>query len=334
MRVDACAVAYRDCLDRTGAFPFIKDNAVLGHELAGTVVATGAPIAGRGLPPLSVGDRVVSLHWSQDEAWPSPLAPGGVVPSMLGISMDGGYSEYCTLPAGALVAVPRPEAWSAVEAAPVMSTYGTVWQGAMVRGRLQCGERVLVTGASGGVGTAAVQLAKAYGCHVTGVTSSRGKEPHVWAAGADEVIVLPEIATDGGASASALAKHDAVRRSGGFALCIECTGQPTFLPALRALQPEGRLVLVGNVNNSVVSLPLGLCILNSLAVIGSDSVRAQELEALFRFLDDQVVPLRPAIDCVLPLDGAVLAHKTLEARGASGRIVLKLSDDNWAGQPV
>jgi len=224
---------------------------------------------------------------------------------MLGISTDGGYAEYCTLDAGALVKVPEPAAWSAVEAAPVMSTYGTVWQGARVRGRLQSGENVLVTGASGGVGSAAVQIAKALGCHVTGVTTSAHKEAYVRSLGADEVIVMAAVGEgdiDGGKSGggSSFNRHEIVRRLGGFDLCVECTGEPTFLPALRSLRPEGRLVLVGNVNNSVVGLPLGLCILNSLTVVGSDSISAAALRELFLFLDgEQGGPrLRPTIHSV------------------------------------
>jgi D-arabinose 1-dehydrogenase-like Zn-dependent alcohol dehydrogenase len=150
VKVAACAVAYRDILDRKGAFPFIKRPTVLGHEFAGVVAA-----AGPDAHEFHVGQRVVSLHWAQRDAWPSPLQVSqsaffsfaahalcvlkqrvtqgnAAVSSMLGLMCNGGYAEYCTVDESAFV--DAPSGWSAVDAAPVMSTFGTVWQGAFVRG--------------------------------------------------------------------------------------------------------------------------------------------------------------------------------------------------------
>jgi D-arabinose 1-dehydrogenase-like Zn-dependent alcohol dehydrogenase len=149
VKVAACAVAYRDILDRKGAFPFIKQPTVLGHEFAGVVAA-----AGPDAHEFCVGQRVVSLHWAQREAWPSPLQASqttiflsavhalcvlkqhiqqgnAAVSSMLGLMCNGGYAEYCTVDESAFVSA--PSGWTAVDAAPVMSTFGTVWQGAFVR---------------------------------------------------------------------------------------------------------------------------------------------------------------------------------------------------------
>ena len=98
--VHACAVAYRDTIDRSGGFKFIKPGVVLGHEFAGVVTEVAADsIAERTRVspsrPLQVGDRVVSLHWAQDEGWPSPFGGvGGNVPvdSFFGLTCDGGYA--------------------------------------------------------------------------------------------------------------------------------------------------------------------------------------------------------------------------------------------------
>jgi acryloyl-coenzyme A reductase len=319
VRVDACAVAFRDILDRRGAFPFIKDDAVLGHEIAGTVVEVARQ--GQEEHGLAPGDRVVSLHWSQKEAWPSPLQRGaGVVASMLGISCDGGYADYCTADSGAFVKVPNPSKWTAIEAAPVMSTYGTVWQGAHERASLTGNDDLLVTGSSGGVGTAAVQLGKLLGCHVTGVTSNPNKVDYVRSLGADKVIVLD--------SKGQFSRSDTVKEMGGYDVCIECVGSPTFEQALRSLRPEGRLVLVGNVDNATAPLPLGLCILNSLSVVGSDSISAKALKGLFQLLDEHP-NVRPRIDRVLPLEKAMEAHDLLERKAVTGRVVLQVSQDNW-----
>jgi NADPH:quinone reductase-like Zn-dependent oxidoreductase len=312
VKVQACAVAFRDTLDRSGAFAsLIKLPKVLGHEVCGTVAAVGD---GAGASGLRVGQRVVSLHWSQDEGWPSPLLSGvggKPVTSFLGLTLDGGYAEWMLVPFGALVAVPDTmRGWDATELAPVMSTYGTVWQGAVVRAGLRAGERVLVTGASGGVGSASVGLLKALGCHVVAQTSSESKRAFVESLGPDAVVV----------GAAKLNQHPAL--SGGVDVVVECTGEPTFEGSLRSLKPEGRLVLVGNTTNAKASLPLGLVILNSLKVIGSDSISATALSQLLAFLVEH--DLRPKIDQVLPLEAAAAAHERLEAKAVRGRIVLRV----------
>jgi D-arabinose 1-dehydrogenase-like Zn-dependent alcohol dehydrogenase len=136
IRVAACAVAYRDIIDRNGGFPFMNQPTVLGHEFAGIVDAAGT---GSSLKP---GERVVSLHWAQygGEAFPSPFTHAEAMKTFLGLTCNGGYAEYVTTHESAFVSVPNADKWSAVYASPVMSTFGTVWQGAVVRGKLSKGE--------------------------------------------------------------------------------------------------------------------------------------------------------------------------------------------------
>lgn len=267
---------------------------------------------------MRIGDRVVSLHWDQDAAWPSPLTRKGPVDSFLGLTADGGYAEYCTLPEGALVEVPK--GWSAAEAAPVMSTFGTVWQGAKIRTNMVEDDVVLITGSSGGVGSSAVKLCKQFGCRkVIAVTSSSSNINFLKSIGADEVIVTNPQET--------FSKSSIIENVSGCSLAIECVGEPTFLQSLRCLKPEGRMVLVGNVNNSTVNLPIGLCILNSLKVVGSDSIAAEELSSLFDFLTQ--TGLRPDIDRIMPLEMANDAHALIEKKEVTGRVVLQVSNDNW-----
>jgi acryloyl-coenzyme A reductase len=313
VRVNACAVAYRDVLDRQGAFPFIKEDAVLGHEFSGVVTA-----AGPNVDTLAVGDRVVSLHWDQDEAWPSPLTRSGPVKSFLGITLDGGYSDFCTAPQGALVKVPRDLDITPIQAAPVMSTFGTVWQGAVTRGGLKKGDSVLVTGASGGVGSAAVLLAKELGCTVFASTSNPGKANYLETLGADEVIV--------GDKAN---RNERIVAMGGVDMAIDCVGEPTFLQSVRSLRPEGTAVIVGNVSNGIGKLPLGITILNSLRIVGSDSIEAQALQHLFLFLG--TTGLRPHIAATLPLEQAAEGHRMVEEMCVEGRVVLDVSgpDGEW-----
>jgi acryloyl-coenzyme A reductase len=300
VKVAACAVAYRDILDRKGAFKFIRLPAVLGHEFSGTIVEVGDRATGRA----AVGDPVVSLHWDQDAAWPSPLKSGGAVDTMFGISCDGGYAEYVTCPVGSLAAAPTHLPLE--PASCVVSTFGTVWWGAVARGGLKSGQRVLVTGASGGVGSAAVAIAKALGCHVTGVSSSEAKRTYLQELGCDDVLVTDD---------------QARFKAGNMDCVIESVGGPTFASSLRATKPGGSIILLGNVENSVSELPLGYCILNSIRIIGSDSILRSELETgLLPFMAKH--NLRPTIQHVMALEDACRAHEMLEARQVSGRIIL------------
>lgn len=304
VRVDACAVAYRDVLDRQGAFKFIHRPTVLGHEFAGTVVAVGS--AAREEGRFTEGDSVVSLHWDQREAWPSPLLNGGAVRSMFGLTCDGGYAEQAYGPVGAFGRA--PVGLAPQEAACVVSTFGTVWYGAVTRAGMHAGHRVLVTGASGGVGSAAVQIAKAMGCaRVCGVTGSPAKVDFLKKIGCDDVVVSDE--------------------NGRFTcpfsadIAIEAVGGPTFAASLRAVAPGGRLVLLGNVSNSTGALPLGYCILNSITLVGSDSIESSVYEReLLPFMHRH--GLRPAVTEIMPLQDAGRAHLMLERRAAMGRIVL------------
>ena len=315
VHVAACAVAYRDIIDRTGGFPFMNQPTVLGHEFSGIVQRCG-----KHTKNLKVGDRVVSLHWAQydNEAFPAPFMHKDAMKTFLGLTCDGGYQDYVTTHETAFVKVPNPTFFNSVEAVPVMSTFGTVWQGAVVRGGLKEGERVLVTGASGGVGSAAVSLASKLGCYVIGTTGNPDRNrQYLESQGANEVI----------AAEKGFSKKVSKSAGGPVDMVIENVGAPTFTDSLRCLKPGGRLVLIGNVTNENAQLPLGLCILNSLNIIGTDSIQSNELATLFSWLEEN--NLKPAIDKILPLEDAAKAHELLENRQVNGRVVLDVNALMW-----
>ena len=146
-------------------------------------------------------------------------------------------------------------------------------------------------------------------------------EDHIKSLGADECI-----SAEKGFSKSLDPKNGG---TGLVDMVIENVGAPTFDDSLRSLKPGGRLVLIGNVTNSSVKLPLGLCILKSLSVIGTDSIESQELEKLLLWLEAE--NLKPPIDRVMPLKDAAAAHDLVENRSVQGRIVLDVNnDDVWA----
>ena len=211
---------------------------------------------------------------------------------------------------GESACVPIPENWSMTEASTVMCTYGTVWHSLFQRGRLARGETLLVTG-SGGVASAAVQMARAIDCHVIGVTSQESKVEHLTRLGASDVVVLSD--------ASQLNRH-AVVQARRPDVVLEAVGEPYFNASLRSLKPSGRLVLIGNVTNGMANFKLGLAILNELSIIGGDSITRQELLDCFDFLDKHKI--RPHVDQTLPLHQANEAQQLLIDGKAKGRIVL------------
>ena len=285
-----------------------KKNVVLGHEFTGSVVACGPEAE-----DLFVGDRVVSLHWAQDLAWPAPNLQNPTS-TFLGITCDGGYAEHVTCHESAFVKLPKEvEHWSAAEASSVISTYGTFWHGAVTRGGLSKGDSLLITGAAGGCGTAAVQIANALGVKTIGVTRSSTKKDYLLGKGCHEVIVTEE-------SGEKFSKT----LSSNVDFVYEACGAPTFTESIRSLRPEGKLILAGNVTNTSADLPLGLCILNSLSIIGTDSIAAAAVPDVFRFM--QKHDLRPHIAQALPLSeaSATRLQNLVEKSSVCGRVVLTL----------
>jgi len=180
------------------------------------------------------------------------------------------------------------------------------------RGRIRPGETVLVTGASGGVGLSAVQLARLDGARVLAVTSSASKVEALEAAGAHEVIVSP-----------ALDFASEVRRrtdGEGVNVVLEIVGSATFAQSLRCIAPGGRLVVVGNLITQDVALNPGLVIVKELEIIGAFATDQTELEEALKLTASRAI--QPFISEALPLADAAVAHSRLEQRGVAGRIVL------------
>jgi acryloyl-coenzyme A reductase len=184
---------------------------------------------------------------------------------------------------------------------------------------------VLITGASGGVGVCAVQIAKALGARVLATTGNESEAARLKELGADEVIV-----SAGGAF------HDQVRAAsdGGVDVALELTGNATFASALRSLRRSGRLVVVGNIDSQKVSLNLGAIILFSYALFGSHGASQRDVADCLRLMQDG--KLKMVIDRKLPLaraadrkvsgrrasPGLPDAHRLLAERSVFGRVVL------------
>jgi D-arabinose 1-dehydrogenase-like Zn-dependent alcohol dehydrogenase len=298
--VEACGVCHRDLIDRSGRYPFMQFPITPGHEVVGRVVAVGDEVT-----RFHVGDRVGTLHrdgcgqCAACRAGETSLCPTAMF--VLGILADGGYADQLLVPESGLFAL--PESLPAAEAAVYHCTFGTAWRG--MRG-LVAGDKVLVTGANGGVGAAAVQLAHRRGAEVVAVVREERHRDAVAAYGAHQVIV------DGGG--------DFYKAARGIDLALDCVGQPTFNASLRSLRIGGRIVVIGNVVAERAALNLGYIIVNALHIVGSSGATAADMTALLDFARDQ--PLRMPVS-ELPLERADAAQRQVKAGGLTGRLVLR-----------
>jgi len=308
VRVKAEGVCGRDLIDRRGGFRGLKIPVILGHEFAGEVAAIGSGVVG-----LAVGEHVANLLRLTCGTCRSclrgdtPVCENGW--ESFGQTRDGGYAELVTAPAAALVKVPTELPF--VEAAPVACTFGVALRALRTVGKVTLGDRILITGASGGVGIAAIQVAKAFGAQVIAATGSPSKRQALLDAGADEVVVDSE---------GNLHTHVRALAPAGVDLVLELTGSPTFTSSLRSLRNGGRLVLVGNILADSLKVNPGALILFGYQILGSAGCTRADLEDCFSMLARK--QFKMVVSKVLPLARAAEAHEILANRGSVGRVVL------------
>jgi NADPH2:quinone reductase len=233
----------------------------------------------------------------------------------------GGFAEVVATPAQFVF--PLPGAISFVAGAALPMNYLTMQFGLFRRGNLQAGETVLVHGAAGGVGTAAIQLASAAGARVIAVTSTPEKGETAKAAGADEVVTADGF------------KDQVTELTGGRGvdMVVDPVGGDRFTDSLRSLAPEGRVLIIGFTAGEIPTVKVNRLLLNNIAVIGvgwgafwlrdPSYLRTQwaELEPLLR-----EGRLDPVLGRTFPLGDAALALAELDERRATGKIVLTVRD--------
>lgn len=311
LRVAAAAVNNTDLWTREGAYGLPQDPDAragwLGHftfpRIQGADVAGTVDEVGEGVDPGWVGRRVL--------VDPATYAGEGAEPRLVGVlgsEYDGGFAELV------VVAADRVHDMSGSpltdeELACLPIAYGTA-TGMLERGAVRGGETVLVTGASGGVGLAAVQLAAARGCRVVAQTSA-DKEDLVRASGA--AVILDRSAGDLAAQLGRLVP-------GGLDAVVDVVGGPLLPTLLPGLRDGGRWVVAGAVAGPVVSLDLRRLYLHDLRLIGS----TMHAPAHFEVLAEQARSgsLRPQISARYALEDIGSAHAALEQRTHVGKIVV------------
>ena len=230
---------------------------------------------------------------------------------ILGEHVDGGFAERVAVPARNLYRIPEGTDFARAAAAPLV--YQTAWRALISRGGLRPGESVLVTGASGGVSTAAIQIARLAGAEVFAVTSGPENVRRVRALGADHVIDRLEEEFS----------REVWRETGkrGVDVVLDSVGEAIWEDCVRALAPNGRLVTYGATTGPSGALDLRRTFWKQIRVIGSTMANRAEFEAVMALVFGG--RLDPVIDDVLELERIREAHERLEGGEVFGKLVLR-----------
>ena len=307
VRVEASSLNHLDLWLRRGLPIDVPMPHIGGSDIAGVVADTGHGVERTWQGKRVVVDPSVAYHWYDLARWDGPKAQPYTV---LGEHTQGGFAQYCVVPAANLVEVPRdvsPETAAAAALAGV-----TAWRGLISRGGLTAGQRVLVTGASGGVSTLAIQYAKAAGAEVYALTSPKFAKA-VRELGADHVFdrTVPSWS------------RDVYRATGkrGVDLCLDSVGKVLFGQLVRILAVGGRLVCFGATTGHEGAIDLRVLFWRQLSVMGSTMGTPAEFRAAMHHVFAGSVT--PPIHEVLPLAEARKAHEMLESGQVFGKIVLR-----------
>jgi len=300
IRVRASSFNYHDVFTVRG-MPGIKVPmpVVIGLDMAGEIAEVGAGVTG-----WKAGDRVL-------------VNPVNKKKGLMGEMLDGGMAEYCLVAADQLVAMPAGVSFEQAASLPV--AYGTAHRMLITHRTIEKGERVIVLGASGGVGTGCVILAKLLGAHVIACASSDGKLARLKQMGADEVIDYTKIDW----SKWAVEKYGKPQRrsyEGGVDVVINFTGGDTWHPSLRCLKRGGKLLVCGATAGYDPKEDLRYVWSFELKIIGSNSFYDEDLKGLMELI--QQGKMKPVIDKVLPLDEAREGLRLIQDREVIGKVVV------------
>jgi alcohol dehydrogenase len=301
VRVLATSLNYHDVFTRRG-MPGITVPlpAIMGLDLAGEIDEIGPGVEGWRL-----GDRVL--------VDPIDRVKGG----LMGETLHGGLAERCRAAAHQLIPIPAGVSFADAAALPV--AYGTAHRMMVTQGRVAAGEKVLILGASGGVGTCCVFLAKQAGATVIACASSEDKLKRLRELGADEVIdytaedFMAEVHRRFG-------KPTRRAFTGGVDVVINYTGGDTWVRSLRCLRRGGRLLTCGATAGFDPQTDIRYIWTFELQVLGSNGWTVDDLTTLLAMV--QRGTLRPVIDRVLPLSEAREALRLLEDREVIGKVIV------------
>ena len=297
--VKAAAVNFPDVLVVQNLYQFKPEPPFApGNEVAGLVSQVGPGVEG-----IKVGDRV--------------FASGGF----------GGFAEKYLAPAHSVVAIDDDMPFD--EAASFMMVYGTSHHALKQRADIQPGEILLVLGASGGVGLAAVELGKAMGARVIAAASSQEKVDFCLAAGADDGFVYEKNPLDRDQQKALSAKIKEMTGGKGADVIYDPVGDDYAEPALRSIAWKGRYLVVGFAAGNIPKVPLNLALLKGCQIVGvfwgmfigveADVHKANTAELMSWYKAGKI---KPRISKHYPLDDALQALQDMAARKVKGKVVI------------
>jgi len=298
LRTHAAGVNFPDLLIIADLYQFKPDRPFApGGEAAGVVEAVG-----EGVDTLKTGQRAIALM------------------------LNGGYASHAIAPANTVI--PIPDAMPFEEAAGLLMTYGTTYHALADRGALTEGETLFVLGASGGVGSAAIEIGKALGARVVAGVSSEEKAEAAKGFGADETLVYPRGALDRDAQKALSARIKEACGGEGPDVIYDPVGGDYAEPAFRAINWRGRYLVIG-FPAGIAKLPMNLPLLKGAALVGvfwgahtmrEPQKNVENIQALFRLYE--AGKIKPRVSEVYKLEDAGKALDALANRTATGKLVL------------
>ncbi|MGZ8264708.1 MAG: zinc-binding dehydrogenase [Burkholderiales bacterium] len=300
LRVRATSFNYHDVFTVRG-MPGIKVPMpmIIGLDIAGEIIEVGPAVSG-----WKVGDRVL-------------VNPVNRKKGLMGEMMHGGLAEKCLVAEHQLLRM--PDAVSFEDAASLPVAYGTAHRMIVTHDTIHEGEKVMVLGASGGVGTGCVLLAKMRGAEVIACASSEDKIERLKALGADHVINYKAVDF----SKWAIEKYGKPQRrtyEGGVDVVINFTGGETWAPTLRSVKRGGKILICGATAGYDPKEDLRYIWSFELKVIGSNSFYDENLSSLMDLIAEG--RMKPVIDEVLPLENAAEGLRLIESREVFGKVVV------------
>lgn len=314
VKVDACGVCRHDILVREGIFrQNVSYPVILGHEISGEIVLTG-----KNIKEFKPGERVVCLPWGNlcrickyCQTGRNASCKDAILIGDTGL--NGGYAEYVVIDEYNLVGI--PDCISSADASFISCAIGTVFNAVIDIGKVTPRDTVLVTGANGGLGIHAIQLAVLSGAQVLAHAVSADTVNELYKYGVDKVIL-----TNRGEDFSPMI-HD-FTDGNGVDVVIDCVGTPTFKSVLKSMAQYGRWVFCGQITGDFVKLSPAQIFLKGINLLSTYGSTKEHLESAIRLVAQGKI--KPVIAKKFSLEDARAAHDALEAGGNAGRIVLTI----------
>jgi D-arabinose 1-dehydrogenase-like Zn-dependent alcohol dehydrogenase len=312
IEVDSCGVCFHDIVTRNGTLQAgVTMPLILGHEIAGRVVAVGKEV-----PGFKPGDCVATAqryhicgHCTFCRTGREPLCPER---KFLGdCGLVGGYAEYVCVEHDNVALV--PDGVPLEGASFAACAIGTILNAIREVGAVRVGESVLVTGAGGGLGVHAIQLARSAGAYVIAQTTSPAKAELLAGLGAHEVVVHER-----GEDFSPRVK--ALTGGRGVDVAVDNVGTPLFAPTRRSMAVGGRWIMIGQLTGDFVPFNPAQLFLKNVSLLSATSTTRRQLEECLALIARGQV--KPVVGHSLPLSQAAEAHRLMERGAAAGRVVL------------